>query len=78
MEFRGSTKRLPVAEHLTDVEYVQLMETYSEHNRHLWPEDREKYSAGNIVKVERGENGNLHVHYASGDWWHYTKDRKWY
>lgn len=78
MKFMGSNRRLEVAAHLTEDEYKQLMETYVEHNRHLWQEDRVKYSAANIVKVERGEKGNLHVHYASGDWWHYTPDCKWY
>ena len=78
MDFVGGNKRLPVAEYLTDEEYIQLMETYAEHNRSLWLEQRDKYSASNIVKIERGENGNLHVYYADGEWWHYTPSRTWY
>lgn len=71
-------KKLPVAEHLTDEEYRQLLETYANHNAALWPEERDQYGAHNIVKVERGEQGNLHVHYANGKWWHYTLSRQWY
>ena len=72
------SKRLKVAEHLTDAEYKQLLETYAAHNSAMWQEDRDKYGAHNIIKVTRGDNGNLHVHYASGDWWHYTPGRQWY
>lgn len=72
------SKRLPVAAHLTDEEYAQLLETYAKHNSAMWIEDRDRYGAHNIVRVERGENGNLHVHYKCGNWWHYTPDRNWY
>lgn len=71
-------KKLPVAEHLTDEEYRQLLETYARHNAALGSEQRDQYGAHNIVKVERGEKGNLHVHYADGTWWHYTPSRDWY
>lgn len=71
-------KKLEVAAHLNDAEYVQLLETYLAHNRSMDLQARDKYSLANIVKVERGDNGNLHVHYADGEWWHYTVTRKWY
>ena len=71
-------KKLPVATHLTDEEYKQLLETYAAHNRSMKMSERVKYSAVNIVKVERGENGILHVHYDDGKWWHYTSERTWY
>ncbi|MFF5993731.1 hypothetical protein AAGS61_03100 [Lysinibacillus sp. KU-BSD001] len=78
MKFVSSNNRLPVAKLLTEQEYVQLMETYAAHNRSMGLSMREKYSIGNIVKVKRGQNGNLHVHYADGEWWHYTPSRNWY
>ena len=78
MKFVGSNKRLPVAKHLTEEEYVQLLETYAAHNRSMGLQMRDKYSAANIVKVKRGKSGNLHVHYADGEWWNYTSSRNWY
>lgn len=70
--------QLPVAKHLTESENKQLLETYAAHNSAMGLRDREKYSLSHIVKVERGQGGNLHVHYEDGEWWHYTPDRTWY
>lgn len=78
MKFNSSNKRLPVAKHLTEEEYVQLLETYAAHNRSMGLQMKDKYSVGNIVKVKRDKKGNLHVHYADGEWWHYTAQRTWY
>lgn len=77
-KFNESNKKIPVAKHLNDDEYKQLIETYAKHNRSMGLSLRDKYSISNIVKVERGSNGNLHVHYADGEWWHYTPSRNWY
>lgn len=71
-------KRLDVAKHLTNEEYKQFLETYAAHNSAMGFQDRKKYSLAHVVKVERGDNGNLHVHYEDGEWWHYTPGRTWY
>ena len=77
-KFSGGSKRLPVAKHLTDEEYAQLLETYAAHNRSMGLQMRSKYDLANMVKVKRGRDGELHVHYADGEWWHYTKSRNWH
>lgn len=71
-------KKLTVALHLIDLEYRQLLETHLKHTQAMGLQERNKYSVANITKVQRGERGNLHVHYASGDWWHYIPNREWY
>ncbi|MEK5069781.1 hypothetical protein [Sporosarcina sp. FSL K6-1508] len=80
MEFVGSNKRLPVAKSLTEEEYKQLLETYAAHNRSMGLAMREKYNLANVVKVKRSKSkpGTLEVHYADGEWWHYTPGRQWY
>ncbi|BDH62154.1 hypothetical protein MTP04_22840 [Lysinibacillus sp. PLM2] len=70
--------RLKVAKHLTEQEYDRLLKTHASHNRSMGLNEREKYTLENIVKVKRGEKGNLHVHYDNGDWWHYTPAGNWY
>lgn len=70
-------KRLPVAEHLNDSEYRLLLKTYAAHNSSMGHEMRKKYMLENVVKIERGQNC-LHVHFANGEWWHYTPEKTWY
>lgn len=72
-------KKLPIAEHLTDSEYVLLLQVYANHNRSMGMEKRKAYALSDIVKVERNTTEQcLHVHYKNGDWWHYSKDGTWY
>ena len=78
MKFNDSTKKLPIAQHLSDEQYKIFVETYAAHNRALWPENRDKYGIHNVTKVEAAEDGTIHVHYADGNWWHYTKSGEWY
>lgn len=78
MKFVGGKKRLPVAKHLTDAQYVQLIETHMVHNRTMGLEYREKFGLHNIVKVVAMPTGNLQVYYSDGEWWNYTPSRNWH
>jgi hypothetical protein len=72
-------KKLPVAKHLSDQEYQLLMQVYANHNRSIGLKERVKYSASEIVKVERNAKEKcLEVHYSNGNWWHYGADGKWW
>lgn len=72
-------KKLPVAKHLTDGEYVVLMQVYANHNSSMGLEKRKNYTLSDIVKVERdSEEQCLNVHYKNGDWWHYSVNGTWY
>jgi hypothetical protein len=72
-------KKMPVASHLTDEEYLMLMQVYANHNRSMGLKERVKYSLSDIVAIEKNHNENcLDVHYSNGNWWHYTKDGNWY
>lgn len=73
------SKRLPVAEHLTDQEYKVFLETYANHNSSMGLNERKKYSLSHVVKIERNIAENcLNVHYENGNWWHYTPNKTWY
>jgi hypothetical protein len=72
-------KKIPVAKHLTDEEYLILQQVYADHNSSMALKEREKYNAAYIVKIERApEKKALKVFYENGDWWHYTFSGKWY
>ena len=74
-----SRKKIPVANHLSDMEYDLLMRVYADHNSSMGLEKRKNYNLGNIVKVERNlEKLCLNVYYDNGDWWHYKIDGTWY
>lgn len=78
MKFAGSNKRLPVAKHLTDIQYTQLIETHIIHNRAMGLDYRDKYGLHNIVKVVAMPTGNLQVFFADGEWWNYSSSRNWH
>lgn len=77
IKFIDKGKRLPVAQHLTDDQYKQLMNTYAVHNRSMGLAYREKYSLANIQKVVVAPKGILKVYYED-NWWHYTPHHTWY
>lgn len=73
------SKKLPVAQHLSDEDYKILINTYARHNSFMGLAQRDTYSLANVVKVEKNTKENcLNVYYANGDWWHYTKSNNWY
>lgn len=47
------SKRLPVAEHLTDQENNILLETYANYSSSMGLNERKNYTLSHIVKVER-------------------------
>lgn len=72
-------KKIPVAAHLTDTTYKIFLNVYAKHNSSMELKERPKYTLSNIVKVNANVEENcLNVHYADGEWWHYTVDGKWY
>lgn len=72
-------KKLPVARHLSDAEYTLLLKVYASHNRSMGLKERKKYSLSDIVKVVSTDRDSvLEVHYANGEWWHYTKEDSWF
>ena len=70
--------KIPVAKHLTDEEYHQLLQTWSDHNASMNFEDCAKYDIGYVVEVIRKENEDLQVCYEDGKSWNYTPDGRWY
>lgn len=77
MKFVGSNRRLPVASHLTDEQYVNLMQTYAMHNSSLPAELRVEFVAHNIKKVVVMPGGNLQVFYQGNEWFVYTPENNW-
>jgi hypothetical protein len=72
-------KKIPVAKHLSDQEYLLLMTVYANHNRSMGLKERISYSASNIVKVKRNlKEKCLEVYYSNGNWWHYSFNGTWY
>jgi hypothetical protein len=72
-------KKIPVAKHLNDKEYVLLLKVYADHNGSMGLEKRKNYTLSHIVKVERNlEEKCLDVYYKNGDWWHYSVNGTWY
>lgn len=72
-------KKLPVAAHLTDKEYMLLLQVYANHNRSMGLKDREKYTLSHIVKVVKNLKENcLEVYFTDGNWWHYSANGSWY
>ncbi|UKS67697.1 hypothetical protein [Rossellomorea marisflavi] len=72
-------KKIPVAAHLNDSDYLLLLEVYANHNRSMGLEKRIDYSISHIVKVEKDQDEDcLKVYYENGDWWHYARNGEWY
>lgn len=72
-------KKLPVAEHLTDGEYLLLLIVYADHNSSMGLEERKSHSLTHIVKVESSQEEKcVKVYYENGDWWHYDYNGTWY
>ena len=72
-------KKIPVAAHLNDQEYLLFMQVYADHNSSMGMSEREKYNAGHIVKIERAPREKaLKIHYDNGDWWYYGVNHKWW
>lgn len=74
-----ANKKLPVAAHLTDQEYVCFLQTYALHNSSMGFKERKNYTLSHVVKVERNKKENcLNVYFENGDWFHYKPDGTWY
>lgn len=72
-------KKMPVAKHLTDKEYMLLIKVYADHNCSMGIEERKNYTLSDIVRVEKNlKEGCLDVHYKNGEWFHYCIDGRWY
>lgn len=79
MKHVKTDRKIPVAEHLNDLEYKIFAETYAKHNASMGLSERPNYDLSKITKVESNSEENcLNVHYSNGDWWHYTPKRTWY
>lgn len=72
-------RKIPVASHLSDGEYILLLTIYADHNSSMGMKERNKYTLTNIVKVESSpEEECIKVYYENGDWWHYNYNGTWY
>lgn len=79
MTFKGSSKRLPAAKHLTEIEYGILCQTNMMHQRACGLSERDKYSLSHLKKVVRyAPDQIIKVYFECGDWFHYTKSGAWY
>ena len=73
------SRKIPVAEHLTDNQYKVLQIVYANHNSSMSLKERVNYDLSHMVKVEVNKEENcLNVHYDTGEWWHYCPDGTWY
>lgn len=71
-------RKLPVAAHLSDIEYRLLMQVYANHNRSMGLKERGNHSLSHITKVIMNTNEKcLEVHYQNGNWWKYYSNGSW-
>ena len=62
---------------LTDEQRSVLRNTYELHFEAL--EFDQRYLIGQVSHVEYDEDEQtVNIHFKNGDWWHYTKSRRWY
>jgi hypothetical protein len=52
-------KKLPVAAHLTDREYILFLQVYADHNRSMGLDKRKDYTLSHVIKVERNIEENV-------------------
>lgn len=70
---------MSVLDDLNTSERSNLRETHRRHTATMNQQEKEKHTLNNIIKVERNhEEKCFHVHYAHGEWYHYTLTHEWY
>lgn len=73
------SKKLPVASHLSDLEYKLLLQVYADHNSSMGLIERTDHTLSDIVKVTSDlKKKALKVYYRNGNWWHYSINGTWY
>lgn len=72
------SKKIPVANHLSDNEYKLFLQVYAEHNRSIGLKERANYNLSEVVRVERNiKDKCLNVFFRNGEWFKYYVNGTW-